>query len=163
MDALDAQPVNQGITIDRRLELTSTAVNTAKVGDLISVTVRIASGRELHHVLFEVPIPAGTEPVDPRLAISASAAGSELPPLRQWLNEDGSKTDYSQLGSTYLDLRDDKLAIFSTYLSPGQYYFTFTVRATTPGAFRILPAYAEMMYFREVMGRSGGALFTIEE
>jgi uncharacterized protein YfaS (alpha-2-macroglobulin family) len=32
-----------------------------------------------------------------------------------------------------------------------------------PGEYRILPAYAEQMYFNEVWGRSAGGLFSVRE
>ena len=35
--------------------------------------------------------------------------------------------------------------------------------AAVPGEFRVLPARAEMLYFREVWGRSAGTHFTVTE
>jgi uncharacterized protein YfaS (alpha-2-macroglobulin family) len=60
-------------------------------------------------------------------------------------------------------MRDDKVALFATYLRAGTYEYTFQVRASVPGEYRVLPVYAEMMYFNEVWGRSAGALFTVTE
>ncbi|HMN27045.1 MAG TPA: hypothetical protein PKE45_02730 [Caldilineaceae bacterium] len=64
---------------------------------------------------------------------------------------------------TYIDIRDDKVALFATHLPAGTYEYTFQVRATVPGEYRVLPVFAEMMYFSEVWGRSGGAQFTVTE
>jgi uncharacterized protein YfaS (alpha-2-macroglobulin family) len=64
---------------------------------------------------------------------------------------------------TYTDIRDDRVALFATRLPAGAYEYTFQVRATLPGEYRVLPVYGEMMYFNEVWGRSGGALFTVKE
>jgi uncharacterized protein YfaS (alpha-2-macroglobulin family) len=64
---------------------------------------------------------------------------------------------------TYTNLRDDKVALFATFLSAGTYEYTFNVQATLPGEFSVLPAYAEQMYFTEVWGRSAGARFRVTE
>ena len=64
---------------------------------------------------------------------------------------------------SYTDYRDDKVALFATYLPAGTYEYTFQVRATLPGEYRVLPVHGEMMYFPEVWGRSGGELFTVRE
>ena len=61
---------------------------------------------------------------------------------------------------SFTDYRDDRVTLFATYLPAGAYEYTFLVRASLPGEFRVLPVHAEMMYFPEVWGRSGGALFT---
>ena len=37
------------------------------------------------------------------------------------------------------------------------------MRATTPGAFQVLPTTAYEMYFPDVFGRSAGALFRVME
>ena len=55
------------------------------------------------------------------------------------------------------------MTLFASYLPAGSYEYTFQVRASLPGEFRVLPVHAEMMYFPEVWGRSGGALFTVTE
>jgi uncharacterized protein YfaS (alpha-2-macroglobulin family) len=62
-----------------------------------------------------------------------------------------------------VDFRDDRVALFATYLPAGTYAYTFQVRATLPGEYRVLPARGEMMYFPDVWGRSGGELFTVSE
>ena len=64
---------------------------------------------------------------------------------------------------SYTDMRDDKVALFATFLAAGTYEYTFEVRASLPGEFRVLPAYAEQMYFTEVWGRSAGETFTITD
>jgi uncharacterized protein YfaS (alpha-2-macroglobulin family) len=65
------------------------------------------------------------------------------------------------LWPTHVDPRDDRIALFVTNLPPGRYYITLPIRATTPGHYRVLPAYAEMMYARSVMGYSAGAALVI--
>ena len=64
---------------------------------------------------------------------------------------------------SFTDFRNDKVTLFATYLPAGSYEYTFLVRASLPGEFRVLPVHGEMMYFPEVWGRSGGALFTVRK
>jgi alpha-2-macroglobulin len=163
VDALAVQPINQGITVDRRFEIDDSSVNTATVGDLITMTVRISTSRELHHTLIEMPIPAGSEPIDQRLATEAGTLGNELRQRQSWADEGGFPVEYNRLWPTYVDIRDDKIALFVTNLPPGQYFVTFPIRATLPGRYRVLPVHAEMMYFTAIMGRSAGDQFEIQE
>lgn len=81
----------------------------------------------------------------------------------RWRGADGANVEYRPLWPSYVDTRDDKVALFATYLPPGHYYVTVPVRATVAGSYRVLPAYAEMMYFTQVMGRSAGAQLVIED
>ena len=78
--------------------------------------------------------------------------------------EDGESTGptwWRDWVPSYTDMRDDKVALFATFLSAGTYEYTFNVQATVPGEYRVLPAYAEQMYFTEVWGRSAGSTLTI--
>jgi uncharacterized protein YfaS (alpha-2-macroglobulin family) len=71
LDALAIDARDRGIVVDRRFELDGQSVQSAAVGDVISVTVTIVAPRDLYQALIEVPIPAGTEPIDPRLATTS--------------------------------------------------------------------------------------------
>ncbi|MCB0116292.1 MAG: hypothetical protein KDD84_19465, partial [Caldilineaceae bacterium] len=64
---------------------------------------------------------------------------------------------------SHSDIRDEKVALFADVLPAGTYEYTFLVRASLPGEYRVLPARAEEMYFPDVWGRSAGALFTVTE
>ncbi|RIK38322.1 MAG: hypothetical protein DCC55_21480, partial [Chloroflexi bacterium] len=158
LDALAIQPRDRGIVVERRFEFDGKPVSTAGVGEVISVTATIIAPTDLYHALIEVPIPAGVEPIDPSLATTASVfGGPELAPTEQ------SRNSWRFWTPTYTDIRDDRVALFATYLPAGAYEYTFLVRATVPGEYRVLPVYGEMMYFNEVWGRSSGALFTVTE
>jgi alpha-2-macroglobulin len=131
------------------------------VGDVLSVTVSLNVPTDAHFLLLEVPIPAGTEAIDPRLATTSSEfdgpefGQSEVAPWqdfwwRYWV-------------PTRTDIRDEKVALFADHLAAGSYEYTFQVRASIPGEFRVLPARAELMYFPDVWGRSSGGLFTVTD
>jgi hypothetical protein len=61
------------------------------------------------------------------------------------------------------DLRDEKVVLFATYLPKGTYEYTYSIRASIPGEFRVIPTHAEQMYFPEVFGRGDGGLFRVTE
>ena len=158
LDALAIDARDRGIVVDRRFELADQRVERAKVGDVISVTVTVVAPRDLYQVLVEVPIPAGTEPIDPRLATTSV----QYDQFGQLIPADAGKPDWFWL-PTYVDVRDEKVALVASYLPAGTYEYTFQVQATVPGEYRVLPVHGEMLYFPEVWGRSTGALFTVTE
>ena len=154
LDALAVQPASRGIVVDRQFSIDGEPVTSAKVGDLISVTVTVIAPTSLFQMRVETPIPAGAEIVDPNLDTAPQFDEAGMP-IERW--------SWFDWNPTYKDYRDDKVALFQSYVAPGTYQYTFLMRATVPGEFRVLPAYAEMMYFTEVWGRSGGSLFTITQ
>ncbi|MCE7984839.1 MAG: hypothetical protein DYG89_27010 [Caldilinea sp. CFX5] len=158
LDALAIDARERGIVVDRRFELADQRVESAKVGDVISVTVTVVAARDLYQALVEVPIPAGTEPIDPSLATTSV----QYDQFGQLIPADAGKPDWFWL-PTYVDVRDEKVALVASYLPAGTYEYTFQVQATVPGEYRVLPVHGEMLYFPEVWGRSAGALFTVTE
>ncbi len=157
LDALAVAPLDRGIIVDRRFALDGATVSSAAVGDIISVTVTIVAPTDLYHVMVETPIPAGVEPVDPNLA--ATSPDFYGPPDLTPVNP--AQGGWGAWTPSFTDYRDDKVTLFATYLPAGAYEYTFLVRASLPGEFRVLPVHGEMMYFPEVWGRSGGAVFTV--
>ena len=151
LDALAVQPANRGIVIDRQFSVDGEPVTSARVGDIISVTVTVIAPTSLFQMRVDAPIPAGTEVIDPNLN-NAAQYDEYGQPLQRW--------DWLAWSPTYKDYRDDRVALFSSYVAPGTYQYSFQVRATVPGEYRVLPAYAEMMYFTEVWGRRAVSLFT---
>jgi uncharacterized protein YfaS (alpha-2-macroglobulin family) len=164
LDAAQVEARDRGVVLERHFALADedqdSQTNSAKVGDVISVTVTIVAPTDLYHLRVEVPIPAGTEPIDASLATTSDQFGMPI------MTTEGSDT---QSGPTwwrywvpsFTDMRDDKVAVFATYLAAGTYEYTFSVRASVPGEYKVLPAYGEEMYFTEVWGRSAGDTFTI--
>ena len=59
------------------------------------------------------------------------------------------------------ELRDEKVALFADYLSRGSYLYSYTMRATLPGEFHVIPTTASELYFPEVYGRGDGQLLRI--
>jgi uncharacterized protein YfaS (alpha-2-macroglobulin family) len=165
LDADAIEPRDRGIVVSRRFVMAEDGVErtvqTAEVGDVISVTVTIIAPTDLYHLLVEVPIPAGTEPIDPSLLTTSEQFTD--PTLVMEEMESGAPTWWRYWIPTYSDIRDDRVTLFSTFLTAGAYEYTFAVQATLTGGFKVLPVYAEQMYFNEVWGRSAGDSFTISE
>lgn len=92
-------------------------------GTLVEVRLRIQAKNNFEYLLFEDPKPAGCEPVD---LVSGS----------------------SYAGGTYanMELRDERVVFFATYLSQGTHKLTYRLRCETPGVFNVLPTRAEAMY-----------------
>lgn len=177
MNALD-----QGLFVQRWFEPYNGGGQTTKfyAGDLVRVRVRVATNQERHWAAFEVPLPAGLEPVDTSLATTAGAKRNP--------DEEGPSGDYEYesdedqyAGSAYeeeegresvwaysfwspfnhIETRDSKVVLFADHLPPGIHVSSFVARATTPGKFLLKPAHGELMYEPEVFGRSEGGEFEI--
>lgn len=49
----------------------------------------------------------------------------------------------------------------ASYLPRGTYEFVYTMRATVPGVYNVIPTTAREQYFPDVYGRSAGQIFTV--
>ncbi|MCB0156282.1 MAG: alpha-2-macroglobulin, partial [Anaerolineae bacterium] len=129
------------------------SITEAAVGDFIQVKLTLIAPHDLHYVMVEDYLPAGTEAVDSSLA-TTSLVGQ--PPQVSRADQ-----PFGAWYFTHTDLRDEKAVLFADYLPQGVYEYTYTIRASTPGQYRVIPTHAEQMYFPEVFGRSDGGLFTV--
>jgi hypothetical protein len=127
------------------------------VGDFVQVKLTLIAPTDLNYVLVEDYLPAGVEAVDSSLA-TTSVVGQ--PPE---FGQAGEDEPWGWWYFTHTDLRDEKAVLFATYLPQGVYEYTYTVRATIPGEYRVVPTHAEQMYFPEVFGRSDGGVFRVQE
>ena len=120
---------------------------TFAVGDVVEEHVQVVNPKARNYVAIVVPLAAGVEPMNPRLA----TAPPEAKPA-------GSLT----LAPTYASYQDDHVAYYFNALPAGTYDFYFRTRATVPGTFVQPPAKAEMMYDGAVRGQSNGAQVVVE-
>jgi|GEM_PF-408303 len=137
------------------------AISAANVGDLIEVKLTIVAPNDLHYVLVEDPFPAGTEGVDSSLATTSLVAQSPEAGLSK-VKED-NRRGFGWNYFSHSELRDEKVVLFATYLPKGTYEYIYTLRASIPGEYRVIPTHAEQMYFPEVFGRSDGGVFRISD
>jgi uncharacterized protein YfaS (alpha-2-macroglobulin family) len=155
----DVVALDRGIVVLRQYALQDKPeepITSAKVGDVIQVKLTVVAPNDVHYLVVEDPLPAGCEALDTSLKTTASY-GQE---------QQTSQTGYWRPYWSYFSqtqLRDEKVALFATYLSRGTYEYTYLIRASIPGRFLTMPVQAYEMYFPEVFGRSDGAVFTIGE
>jgi hypothetical protein len=115
---------------------------------------------DLHYVLVEDPFPAGAEGVDSSLATTSVVGQSPEAGLSK---VEGQSKGYGWWYFSHSELRDEKAVLFATFLPKGTYEYIYTLRASVPGEYRVIPTQAEQMYFPEVFGRSDGGVFKITE
>ncbi len=109
-------------------------------GTLVEVELRITSKNDYDFLVFEDMKPAGCEPVELR---SGSRWGGGV-----W---------------NHMELRDEKVAFFVTWLDQGEHVLRYRLRAEIPGVFNALPAKVEAMYAPEIRGLSDGARIAIRD
>ena len=101
-----------------------------KSGDLIEVELSIDSKNDYEYLLFE----------------DWKAAGLEAVEVRSGHNPNG-------LGA-YMELRDEKVALFVRSLPRGRHNLSYRLRAEVPGTFSALPTKASAMYAPELRANS---------
>ncbi len=117
-----------------------------KVGDVVEEHVEVTSNAIHHHVAVVIPLAAGLEPLNPKLA----TAPPEATPGGSLSRE-----------PSYVAYLDDQVAFYYDELPKGAYHFYFRTRATVPGQFTQPQARAELMYDAAVHGESNGAMVEV--
>ena len=170
--ATDIEALNRGFAISHRYSLLDdpeTPITSASLGDVVRVTVTVVAPAERLYAKVEDFLPAGLEPIDPRLNIVS-------PWLREQLQRDQAEAVLGGTASYYapwytwyyspwdqVDLRDDRVTLLAGRLPRGVHEYVYYARATTPGDFFVAPAHAEETYFPEVFGRSDSSRFGVDE
>lgn len=161
----EVKALNRGIIVSRQYTLADSedgkAISQARVGDVIQVKLTLIAPNDLHYVVVEDPFPAGTEGIDTSLA-TTSVVG-QPPELERTDRRNPWGRGYGWWYFSHAELRDEKAVLFATFLPKGTYEYTYTIRASVPGEFRVIPTHAEEMYFPEVFGRGDGGLFRVVE
>lgn len=186
---LDLEPLDRGFVVVRTYEavndpqdvkLDADGVWHIKAGATVRVRlVMVADSRRTHVVLMD-PYAAGTEPLNPELAVTATP----LPPDDEPGGPIPFEPDYdmgaveesfarSAVGDVWFptmpwhwyerdSLRDHRAEAYTSVLPGGVYEYTYLSRATTPGRFVASPARAEEVYAPETFGRSGTDIVIVE-
>ncbi len=109
---------------------------TVKSGERIRVEIKISGGEKYEYVMIEDPIPSGCEVV-------------EEPQQDFWW--------YCRK-----EIRDEKVAFFTTTWGERERTIVYYLRAETPGFYHILPTKVQLMYLPEIWGHSRGNTLIIE-
>jgi hypothetical protein len=165
----EIEPVDRGIFVSRRYTLADCTegprcpeAREVKLGDVIRVDLTIIAPNDLYYVVVEDPLPAGAEAIDTGLATTSILAMD--PTLRRQRPDEGGWWDYYGWWWNWYsrsELRDEKVVLFADYLPRGTYEYSYTMRATLPGDYQVIPTVASEFYFPEVFGRSDGRKLTI--
>ena len=136
-----------------------------KLGDVIRVDLTIVAPNDLYYVVVDDPLPAGAEAIDRGLA-TTSMLDQDPTLIRQPIYSADGKASYSPWWWWWnwysrSELRDEKVVLFADYLGKGTYEYSYTMRATLPGDYKVIPTVASEFYFPEVFGRSDGRLLSI--
>jgi hypothetical protein len=164
----EIEPADRGVIVSRRYTLQSCLerqaedksvvcndVREAKLGDVIRVDLTIIAPNDLYYVVVEDPLPAGAEAIDTGLATTSLLA------MDPTLSRQDSPYWWWWRWYSRSELRDEKVVLFADYLAKGTYEYSYTMRATLPGDYHVIPTLATEFYFPEVFGRSDGRLLSI--
>jgi uncharacterized protein YfaS (alpha-2-macroglobulin family) len=158
------QPTDRGFSFTRTYYLNGKAVNSAQVGDVITVAVDITLNSDMYYANIEDPIPAGTELLDTSLKTTQQIHTQDGTAISN--TPDLSQIDYGWGWGwwwfTHTEMRTEKIVLSASYLPRGTYRYVYQVRATTPGAYKVIPTQGMEFYFPEVFGRGAGTLFTVK-
>jgi len=157
--------LNRGIIVHREYTLEDAPerpVSEAQVNDVVNVKLTMVAPNDLHYLVLEDPLPAGCEAIDTSLQTTSRYA--EGPELGKVPEEEGREAWWwGGWWATHSELRDEKVALFASYLARGTYEYSYSVRCTTPGEYVVMPATAYEMYTADVFGRSAGSAFSVGE
>jgi uncharacterized protein YfaS (alpha-2-macroglobulin family) len=112
------------------------------IGDVIEDHVEVVTNANYNYVAVVVPLAAGQEPLNPKLATA--------PP-------EATPTGALTAEPSYAAYLDDQVVYYYDQLPKGAYHFYFRTRATVAGRFTQPQARAELMYDAAVHGESVGA------
>ncbi len=130
-----------------KIELTAGARVRVAKGGVVEDRVQVVVPEDRTYVAIEVPLAAGLEPLNPRLATAPPEATPRTPTTR---------------APTYADWRDDVVVFYYVVLPKGTYELAFRARATVTGDFVQPPAKATRLYDAAVTGWSAGARVVVE-
>ena len=131
------QAITQNVEKYERQEIAN--MGTLKSGDLVEVELEIESKNDYEYIVFEDMKAGGFEPVDVRSGYNGNGLGA------------------------YMELRDERVCLFTRMLPRGKHSVSYKIRAEIPGKFSALPTRASAMYAPELRGNSDEMKLGIED
>ncbi len=148
-------PTSRGMSFTRQYLFNGKPVTEAKIGDVLTVALDITVPHDLYYVVINDPIPAGVEAVDTSLKTTSQIG---QPPQLDQVNP---RYGWGWWWFSDTQLRTEKAVLTARYLPAGTYRYTYQVRASQKGTYRVIPPNGQEFYFPEVFGRGAGSLFTV--
>jgi len=104
------------------------------LGDFVQGEVQVFSSRTRHHVIVDVPLPAGLEPVQPSEGGHGEDAGAA----------NHASSPFERPYQTRIE--QDRVRFYVELMKPGQARFRYSARAMVLGSFAMPPARVEELY-----------------
>jgi hypothetical protein len=164
--SLKLEPADYGFVVQRSYEgaddpkdVTRTKDGTwhIKAGSRVRVRLTMINENRRYHVALVDPLPAGLEPLNPRLAVTGPIP---IDPAEQKAR--GRYWWWWGPWYEHQNLRDERVEAFAALLWEGVHSYDYVARATTPGNFVVPPTKAEEMYMPETFGRGGSDRVIVE-
>jgi len=165
-ESLKLEPADYGFVVQRIYEAVDDPNDVVrqpdgtwhiKAGARVRVKLTMVNENRRYHVALVDPIPAGLEPMNPRLATTG--------PIPTDPNEQKSRGRYWWWYGPWYEhqnMRDERVEAFAALLWEGVHTYEYVARATTPGNFVVPPPKAEEMYMPETFGRGGSDRVIVE-
>lgn len=163
------EPLNRGLTVARAYYPSGSscqpesceAIQSARVGDLVTVRITLTLQSSLHYLEVRDYIPAGTEILNTSLKTSQLGGDFEYydEPLYDPRNPFGNGWGWWYFGDPAV--YDEQITWNAEFLPAGTYELTYTLVVLQPGEFQVIPAQAQQLYFPEVQGTSAGEVFEV--
>jgi alpha-2-macroglobulin len=166
------RPVEEVAALDRGMSVsrayfapgadlkTANPVDTARVGEMLTVRLTVALPHDAYHFVIEDYIPAGTEILNTSLKTTQMGPEGEPGPLYDPRDPFGSGWGWWLFNAA--QIYDDHISWTASYLPAGTYELTYSLVILQAGEYQVLPARAWMFYFPEVQGNSAGGVLEIE-
>lgn len=116
-----------------------------QAGQVYQIRLRVRTEADRYDVVVDDPLPAGFEAINPRLKRAT---------LDAKVKEKTGSSGGWWTGFNRVAMKDDRVCLFARSLRAGTHTYTYFVKATTYGSFRMHPTKAEEMYYPEVYGLS---------
>ena len=168
--ARDIEALNRGFAISHQYSLLDEperTITSAALGDVVRVRLTVVAPADRLFAKIEDFLPAGLEPIDPRLNIAPVELRQRLQAERAESLRGSAPSYYAPWYAWYyspwdqVDIRDDRVVLLASRLPQGVHEYVYYARATAPGDFFVAPAHAEESYFPEVFGRGDSGRFTV--
>jgi uncharacterized protein YfaS (alpha-2-macroglobulin family) len=140
-----------------------TPIQSAHIGDLVSVHLTLVLPNDGYNLLIEDYIPAGTEILNTSLKTSQQGGYEEfVEPEPLYSSRRPFREGWGWWYFHTPQIYDDHIAWSADYLPAGTYELTYTLVIVQPGEYHVLPARAWQFYFPEVQGNSEGMIFEVK-
>lgn len=133
---------DKGLRIRRKFftrEGTPLDINRIKQGQIVVVDISIEADLEYQNVIVEDLLPACFEIENPRITTSEKL---------EWIKKDIFESDH-------IDMRDDRLLLFTDLPRKKDMHYRYIVRAVTKGKFTLPPISASCMYDPSIKSVNG--------